>query len=237
MKNLPDKIFGIDPKKAYKEFLKNPNSSKQPKPLTTNQDSKLEGFIYVPSINLHIAKERSHCNLNWEEAYKQILQEGYKMPTIIEFAKLLNFLRDNPSVENTEFYNEITEVKSPWRANHLDARFEKTSSGLYICYNHVLDSQNNLKANNTEQLTDYLTENKLPGISLDNWIDNPTKHGLPKSNIQEGQLWYWAPVDERVAGLGACSGGADLYCGGDPDCADAGLGVFLCAEGANAQKN
>ena len=57
-------------------------------------------------------------------------------------------------------------------------------------------------------------ENKIPGISLDSWLKNPTKQGLPRSNVAEGDLSYWHPRDQSVAWFDANSGGADLNCGG-----------------------
>ena len=74
-------------------------------------------------------------------------------------------------------------------------------------------------------MEEYLAADKQ--IDLDNLLINSTKHGLPKKNVKEGSLNYWAPDNDNnsVARFGAGSGWFYLVCGGDPRYADGGLGV------------
>ncbi len=190
-----------------------------------------QGMIYVPSIKLNFAKQRTHLNLNWYNAHKAVLSEGHRIPTIPEFIEFLKYLRDNPSEENTLIYDDITQVKDPWRANWLDADFKFKHKKLFINYNHILDSKGNLKPKNSEPLEDCLMKNKTSGISLDSWINNSTKQGLPKLNILNGNLYYWCPMKDNnsVAGFSACSDWAYLYCDRWPQGSYSSLGVFVCA--------
>ncbi|MEK6974320.1 MAG: hypothetical protein AABW41_03750, partial [Nanoarchaeota archaeon] len=68
-------------------------------------------------------------------------------------------------------------------------------------------------------------ENKTPGIDLEEWINNSTTQGFPRKDSLRGDLYYYAPVNGRVAWFGADSDGAWLYCCGDPGVTGAGLGV------------
>ncbi len=77
-----------------------------------------------------------------------------------------------------------------------------------------------------------LREDKKPGISLDDWLKNSTKQGLPKANIGKGDLYYWHPKDKKVSGFSAYSDWAFLGCvGGSGDSYD-GLGVRAAREKA-----
>jgi len=189
-----------------------------------------DGFIYVPSANLYFAKQRTHLNLDWSDAHEELKAEGLRMPTIEEFRKTLNYLKNSQNQEHFELYNEITEVRNPWRANWLDAYFEKRKDGFYI-----------LTANKTkaEKLEDCLMKDKILGISLENWIEgkNVTSQGLPKLNIDDGKLYYWYPKNGTIAGFLAVSGRAVLDCGTSPSGRDPSLGVFAVADaGSNARR-
>ncbi|MEK6933083.1 MAG: hypothetical protein AABW56_04810, partial [Nanoarchaeota archaeon] len=77
---LPDKVFGIDTKEAYRRYLK--KSKEPPKPEQEEiQVPNQDGFIYVPSINLYVSKERSHHGLDWHNTHKTIIPLGLRMPT------------------------------------------------------------------------------------------------------------------------------------------------------------
>ncbi|MBT3404611.1 hypothetical protein HN832_03265 [archaeon] len=102
------------------------------------------------------------------------------------------------------------------RSEWLDAYFEQRSDGMYIL------TQNKTKA---EKLEDYLGESKIPGISLDSWLNNPTKQGLPRADVPEGDLYFWAPEDGRVAGFDVFQNYPNFLCNGNPDFQDPHLGV------------
>ena len=175
-----------------------------------------DSFIYVPSRKLEIAKERTHYSKNWFQTHDALKNEGSRMLTPSEFVNFLNYLRENPSGENNEIFNDITQVRSPGRAEWLDAYFEKREDGLWIL------TGNKTKA---EKLEACLMKNRIPGISLDNWLKNPTYQGLPRSKISQGELYYGCPRSGGVAGFLADSDGALLIYLRDPDSGDSVLGV------------
>ena len=117
------------------------------------------------------------------------------------------------------YLKEIVEVRTPYRAEWLDAIFGDNT----IAYNKI--TNNGLKKI-TEQLdNDTLMENKIPGISLESWLKNPTIQGLPRKNIKEGDLYSWMPINGYVARFFAGSSRAILDCDGVPTSSGTGLGV------------
>jgi len=94
--------------------------------------------------------------------------------------------------ELRRIYNEIAEVRDPWRAEWLDADFKVINEILHINYNHRTVNAE-LKPQNSEPLENCLMENKTPGIDLEAWLKNANRQGLPPTNIKKGSLYYWHP--------------------------------------------
>ena len=190
-----------------------------------------EGFIYVPSIGVHVAKQRSHTGLDWKDTHSQLHQEGLYMPTIPQFIGFLNYLKGDyqrvgvkEKQEAEQILDEILTLRSPWRAEWLDARFEEKGEELYIHYNHRT-IKGELKSQ-SEKLEGCLME--------DCYVDvfNPNKQGLPTKKTNSG-IYYWHPRDNRVARFDADSGRVNLDCDRNPDNSDDSLGVRSVCE-ANA---
>jgi len=186
----------IDGKEAYDEIMSRPDVQ-VPEKNSTNQASSpnLEGFIYIPSIKLYVAKERTHLGKDWFESHKSLISEGLRMPTIPEFIEFLKYTKTN----FPEIYKEITEVRSSWKAEWLDADFKVVNEKLHInCY-HVLDSNGNLIPKNSELLdNNTLMENKTPGISLEDYLTkNHTNQGLPSKNVNSGDFYYRYPISDN----------------------------------------
>ena len=119
---------------------------------------------------------------------------------------------------------DITEGRSPLRSERLGYLFSKKYSKLYVTY-HKFDSSGKL-IKVTERLDpDTLLTNKTLEISLDDWVNNPNPQGLPKSNVQNGILYFWKPVENKVAWFYADADGANLDCDWDPLFSDAFIGV------------
>ena len=197
-----------------------PRESLRPKPSPIVRTSELQGYVYVSSINLYVAKEKTLHNKNWNDIHKELQKQNQKMLTIPQFVSFINYLKSVPS--NQEYHtilDEILTVRSPWRSEWLDAYFEKRKDGFYVL------TENKTKP---EKLESYLTKDKTPGIDLDSWLSNPTKHGLPDRNIPNGNLYYWHPRNGTVARFDADSDRAFLDCNGDPQDSGAGLGVRPC---------
>lgn len=177
--------------------------------------AQLEGFIYVPSINLYVAKERTLQNSNWYKTHEELHKQGQSMPTIPQFIAFINYLRAHPSQENTRIYNDIAEVRAPWRAEWLDAKFEDRNGVWYVHYDHKMQNGQPV-AQSVERLENYLAEDRTPGIDLEYWLLHATRQGLPPANTPDGGLYYWHPRNEKVAGFSAGSDRAYLYCGRYP---------------------
>ena len=195
------------------------------------------GYVFVPSIGLYVAKQRTLQGSNWYDCHKGLQANGERMPTIPEFVEFLKYLRANPNgVKDTpkqeveSILDDILAVRDPYRAEWLDADFKVKgklmNKKLYINYNHELKG-GNLEPKNTEPLEQCLMKDRQPGIDLDSWLSNPTKQGLPQKNVKIGSIWYWYPRsdDNSVARFSANSVRANLDCYRYPSNSSTGLGV------------
>jgi len=70
----------------------------------------------------------------------------------------------------------------------------------------------------------------INGISLEHWLNNPTKQGLPQENSGQGDLVYWHPKEDKVAKFIANVGLSGLWCNAHPDSSHSMQGVFACAK-------
>jgi len=197
----------------------------------------INDFIYVPSANCYLAKQRTHLGLDWYKTHETLHKENLLMPTIPQFIAYINYLKANPngtpSGDATKeeiasiLYNILTD-RAPWRAEWLDAFFTKQNNQLYINYNHRTDSNGNLTPKNSEPLEKCLIENDYADVL------NGNKQGLPTKKSTKGKgIYYWHPRENYVAGFDAVSDGADLGCGWNPSDRESALGVFGVCE-ANA---
>ena len=213
----------------------NPQNQPQTTPLVNSPN--LQGYIFVPSTGLYMAKERTHQGLNWYQTHEELQKEGLRMPTIYEFKEYLKFLDSGYSDRNEGqlILDEIKTVRNPWRSEWLDARFEKSGRKMNIHTMHKY-SNGNLVSSKPEVLGKCLMKDKTPGIDFDDWLNNSTKQGLPNSTSAIGELYFWFPRDGAVAWFVAYSGRAVLYCSRDPSCTYPSLGVFACAEGVAPKK-
>ncbi|MBS3071268.1 hypothetical protein J4407_03135, partial [Candidatus Pacearchaeota archaeon] len=81
-----------------------------------SQKTEDADFIKLPS-GIYVAKEKTLHGKNWFDSHKALQKQGNRMLMPIEFVEFLNHTKDN----FPEIYREITEVRSPWRAEYLDA--------------------------------------------------------------------------------------------------------------------
>jgi hypothetical protein len=191
----------------------------------TDLNKSNNNFIYVPSINLYVAKERTLQGANWFEAHKQLQGNGERMLTVPEFVEFLKYVREN----NSDIYEDITAVRSPRRAEWLDADFKVKKRNLHINYNHVLDSNGNLIPQSSEPLDrNTLMEDRK--ISLESWLSNPTEQGFPTKKVASGNFYYLYPRSDNnsVARFVAGDDRSGLGCSWGPSGWDADLGVRAC---------
>jgi len=200
------------------------NEEKETQGKAQGESPSLADFIYVPSIKLHFAKEISHLGKDWHDAHRELHKQNLRMPTVPQFVEFLKYLRANRTAENIRVYEEITEKRDPWKAEHLDAKFYAKDDELWVLYKHIVDSNGDLLAQG-EKLEGHLMQDKTPGISLEYWLNNPTKQGLPPEDCKPGSLGYWHPRDGTVARFIAHKLMAGLDCDEDPKDPHSGLGV------------
>ena len=185
--------------------------------------------------NYQISINRFHHNNNWDQTHKLLQNNNQYMPNLLDSNELDRQLLNHearyadgslipPKIQD-EIFNERYEVRSPWRAEYLDAKFKQREDGLYLLTNHIVQQNGSLKPQTEELLEDTLMKYRSPGINLKEWIKDPNKHGLPKSNISRGSLYYMCPEDEKVAGLDAECAGFGLYCNWFPYGSYGGLGA------------
>jgi hypothetical protein len=116
--------------------------------------------------------------------------------------------------------NEIVEVRSPWRSEWNADRFLDVGGKMNVT-TYVFDNGSLKEV--TEELTDYLKQDKR--IDYTDWLGRATKHGLPLSDCNDGEFYFWTPVNQRVARFVANSGGANLNCVRSPTSTGSSLGV------------
>lgn len=189
----------------------------------------LEGFIYIPSIKLHVAEEESPLRKNWYETHEALAKEDSRMLTIPEFRIFLNYVKK----ENAQLYEKITQArkKNPWRLEWLDAYFKKRKDGLYVLTGNKANftkEEDDLYVTgnkaNAEKLKNVLMGERPHGISLDSWLKKPNPQGLPRPDIVkgDGDLNYWYPKNGRVAGFEVSSDSINLDCDLNPSQIDTG---------------
>ena len=253
MSSLPDKIFGIDVEEAYQKVLSEKESDKPPKkdssskPKTKKQKStlvkgvNLSDYIFVPSHDLYVAKERTLQRENWFDAHKEAHKQNARILTLREFVDFLSLIKTGKAedglgnkitkLELDTIYNNITEQRDPWRSEWLDADFKVVNGVLQINYNHRTVNKK-LVPQNSEPLESCLMQDKQPGIEIEYLLKNANKQGLPPTNITNGKLWYFYPRSDNnsVARFNAGAGGVYLGCDGGPAGSDPAVGVRLVRE-------
>ncbi len=225
---IPKTFLGVEIEGSMERALQSQGKqNSQPVPDTPPIQAPIkERYIYVPTINLYVAKETTLHGLDWNKTQEKLHEQNLKMPTPYEFVEFLKYLKkDYQKINKDEadkILDEILTVRDPWRGEWLDAKFTKQKKWL-IAYNKF-DAGNILPV--IEPLDkNTLLESKTPGINLEEYINNHTVQGLPLKNIPKGDLYYWSPSEDYVARFFAFSGRAGLYCDRNPSGSYSSLGV------------
>lgn len=178
-------------------------------------------YVQLPS-GILVARERTLLGEDWNTCQQRLHEQGQRMLTLLEFAELLNFARGNDS----ELYNGITQGRNPWRSEWFDAKFNWNGENFSVEY-HAFDGDGKIILKVEELDKKTLMQNKVQGISLEDWIQNPTPQGLPSKHVKKGDLSFWAPMKDNnlVAGFDAIDDRAILDCGRNPSGRDSSLGV------------
>lgn len=203
------------------ETIKSLRLGKRREDLEDKPVSNVSDWIYVPSINLEVARNKILHGENFYSTQKALHSNNQKMLTIPEFREFLKYTKAN----SKDVYDEITQVRNPWRAEWIDADFKVEGKDL-IVYFHTFE--NGKIVRKSEKLDkNTLMRDKTPRISLESWLEDSTKQGLPKNVVKSGDLYYWAPDKDNnsVARFDADFGGAGLSCFRNPSGGNANLGV------------
>ncbi len=214
-------IIDIPNEKEYQKMIKIADAIGIKYNLPKNKESGSD-WIYIPSINLEVARNKILYGENFYNTQKTLHSNNQKMLTIPEFREFLKYTQEN----RQDIYDEITQVRSPWRAEWLDADFKVEGKNLVVYY-HTFDDKGKIIKKSEKLDKNTLMKDKTPGISLENWLEDSTKQGLPKNIVESGDLYYWYPRSDNnsVAGFLASSVGADLCCIRYPSGGDSYLGV------------
>ncbi len=199
--------------------------------ITSVQEANLADYVFMPSHSLYVAKERILHRNNWYETHKEAHKQDARMLNLREFADFLLLLKSGKAEDGLgnkisksdlqTLYLDITEVRDPYRAEWLDAKFEDKNGNLHLNYNHRTKCKK-LEATNSEPLETCVMKDCKVELSSFNKQGMPTKEGTDFN--------YWYPVDCRVAWFGAVADWAYLGCNGNPDLSNGGLGVRLARE-------
>jgi curved DNA-binding protein CbpA len=198
----------------------------------------LNGFIYVPSINIYVAKERTLYGKDWNQCHEELGKQGLRMPTLHEFFSFIDYLKT--SYQNRKEAEAILDdvlKAEKWGAEWLDAYFE---NGLIYTHNK----------SKKEKLENCIKEDEDSYVELEfNRQGLPISRSSNQRYIQGKNIRYWSVItgigeknnrhwmfmDGRVATFGTELAGEDfasLYCHSDPEYAAPIIGVRPCTKGA-----
>ena len=180
----------------------------QPLPKRTLPENLEEDYRLIPTLNLWVAKKRTHLGESWNNTQDSLSNGRSRMPEIPEFIGTVIYLRTQEDEEARMMLDEMTGRGGLWRAEHLDAYFEERDGELYI-----------------------LTKNKTcskklePCLMKDCEADvfgSANSQGLP---TREGDVSYGSPRDGCVARFDTNRDWSSLHCDRDSACRLSPLGV------------
>ena len=236
---IPSSIGGIDGKTAYEKIMneKEPEANKNINPVFFSGNFVKSDYVQIPGQNFVIAIAETDFGLNYENANKAVLKRGLYVPYPKEFMTfhnhLINSYKDKkpifdaggnslPDKVKEELYTQLTSNCWTW----LNGKFNISGKKNSVDYVVGLDSNDNLLTK-TENLEDCLME--------DRYIDftKLTKDGLASINskasnqnyVKGGNVYFWFPRNECVAGFGAGGSEAFLNCPRGPSYRLDSLGV------------
>ncbi|MFA5175799.1 MAG: hypothetical protein WC413_00875 [Candidatus Nanoarchaeia archaeon] len=213
LKRLIEKSLSLIPEPVFKQIFE--------VKVMKNTLETLQDYIYVPSVKLWVAKEKSLFNLDWGKQQKQLKKQNLGMLTPKQFLEFIKYLKTDYQEINKQgaikILDEILKVRDPFRAENLDAYFERRKNGLYIL------TENKTKSELLDKST--LMKDKDPGINLDSLLQLANKQGLPTKRTKKGEFCYNHPINYGVAGFYACFARAILVCDRYHGYSDPALGV------------
>ena len=252
-KRITGNKYAEDILKKYLSKPKTPKTEDQieDQPKEEHQITRnLADFIKIPSTDILISKRELHKGKNWNDSHYTLQENGLYMPSpslfipyflnVLEAAKGNIILKDGnnkdiPLTEAEDLWEYLSSNHQGGCYTHLDALFKEDKGLWHLETDHKVITSNKKKELKGTRipLESCLREDLFVGLDFNS-------QGLPKlsskSTRQEYRqghnIYFWSPVDGKVARFSAGSDWAGLSCGRDHGDSDAGLGVFACASGA-----
>jgi len=204
----------------------------------------LNGYIYVPSIKLYVAKNRDLNGLKWNQAVDEIYKKGItvegkraEMPTPFEFMSYVKYLLSGKvnglaESERKNILDDILKLGN-YRGNWLNAKFVKNSKGFNGLGMEIAIFNSAGKADTKiEPLEQCLWQDCWADINSGNNQGLLTKQ-YGSSYKQGKNVYFWYPRETAVAGFDADSGRADLACDRDAGDSYPSLGVRFVVRAKN----
>ena len=196
----------------------------------TNPPKNPEDYLILETVDsknnkigLYVAKDKDFFGKNWYEAHQELSKEGYQMLTIRQGIDLIKMLKSKKvydglraklnDAEIAQLLNEIIELRSPWRAEWLDARFAQENNEWYLFQGHKYDVSKQGKLEDKVVAKSRIKVSPLiENIKFD--LKDVNQYGLPTKKGSE--LDYWYPTNGSVARFNAGSYVAGLNCSWGP---------------------
>lgn len=149
----------------------------------TSRDSLGREFAgninWVQALTINLLLGNSTLSLEQFNDFGRLLYGGMKE----EFLVYTKAGKQLDSKLLQSYFSDIFEVKSPWRAEYLDATYKMVNEILRMNSHHTINSQRKLTPQISEKLDDdTLMEDRQ--IDLKYWLDNSTKQGLPRRDVK-----------------------------------------------------
>lgn len=152
-------------------------------------DLDSDRYIKVPEVNLAVSKELTLLNHNREQINQFLAYEGEVMPNPIEYVAFLKEAQKN----HPALYQAIVERKDTMQGEFLDAQlyWDRKQKGhttsaskqdMTLTY-HVFDAMGKRKPR-TEELSRRATNNFNLLTTIEDWLNNTTRQGLPNNSIK-----------------------------------------------------
>ena len=130
-------------------------------------------------------------------------------------------------LEVDTLYKEITERRSPWRGEWLDADFKVINDSLYINYGHQVNQDGTLVPQVSERLETCVIKNSYVDL-----LGSANRQGLPTKTSEKRDFYFCYPISDNnsVAGFFANNDWVYLNCYVTPMITYASLGVRAVRE-------
>ena len=169
--------------------------------------------------DLLVSSEKVSYGALWKDTHLSLIQQGGFMLPIREFLDFKTLLSESANVydgngrridygRTNSIRDEILTPRGPWRAEWLDAYFDRVDNDMHIFYSHRLIN-GELRPKRIEHLEDSLL--------VDGFIDlgECNKFGLPSKKVDEGTSYY-SPMFKCVTWFSASPLGNGLCCSVEP---------------------